>query len=89
VVISKLNETQLTSYYFEREIKLKPNKWLFNLNISKSLFKGAEVSFYVNNFLDDDAVFRYWSAPTRLSEEIRNPSLSYGIEFSMILDNFF
>ena len=89
VVISKLNETQLTSYYFEREIKLKPNKWLFNLNISKSLFKGAEVSFYVNNFLDDDAIYRYWSSPTRLYEEIRNPSLSYGIEFSMILDNFF
>ncbi|MBZ0198891.1 MAG: hypothetical protein K8H86_03420 [Ignavibacteriaceae bacterium] len=89
VDLSKLNDTQLTSYYFDGAIKTKPNKFLFNLNISKSLFKGAEVSFYVNNFLGDDAIYRYWSTPTRMADEIRNPSLSYGIEFSMILNNFF
>lgn len=87
--ISRLNETELTAYYFDRAIKTRPNKWLFNLNISKSLFPGAEISFYVNNFLDDDAIYRYMSTPTQAAEEIRNPSLSYGIEFSMILDNFF
>jgi hypothetical protein len=42
--------------FLTRSIKIKPNKWLFNVNVSKSLFKGAEVSFYVNNFLDDAAV---------------------------------
>ena len=89
VDMSKLNDTQLIQYYFDGTIKSKPNKWLFNLNISKSLFKGAEISFYVNNFLDDDAVHRYWSTPTKMADEIRNPSLSYGIEFSMILNNFF
>jgi hypothetical protein len=26
--------------------------WSFNINVSKSLYKGAEVSFFVNNFID-------------------------------------
>jgi outer membrane receptor protein involved in Fe transport len=26
--------------------------WAFNLNVSKSLYKGAEISFFVNNFVD-------------------------------------
>jgi hypothetical protein len=52
------------------------NKWLFNINISKSLYNGAEISFYVNNFLDDNA-------------DGRNPKLFYGIEFSSILDDIF
>lgn len=86
VEISVLNETQLTNYYFSRRIITKPNKWLLSLSISKSLFPGSEVSFYVNNFLDDPAIRRYNSSPTRISEEIRNPDLYYGIEFSMILD---
>lgn len=85
----KLNETQKIQYLFDREIRRKPNKWLFNLNISKSLFAGAEVSFYVNNFLDDPAIRTYNSTPTNLTEEIRNPSLTYGLEFSMMIDKFF
>jgi hypothetical protein len=87
--LSIFNETQIASYYFKREIKTKPNKWLFNLNVSKSLFPGAEVSFYINNLFDDSAVYRYRSSLTEYSESIRNPDLSYGIEFSMILDKFF
>ena len=87
--LSLLTEARLIAYYFEREIKLKPNKWLFNLNVSKSLFKGAEVSFYVNNFLDDPALRKYFVSVGSQIEEIRNPSLSYGVEFSMVLDNLF
>ncbi|MGE5437816.1 MAG: hypothetical protein ACM3O3_11355, partial [Syntrophothermus sp.] len=70
-------------------IKSKSVKWLFNLNVSKSLFQGGEVSFYVNNFLDDAAIRTYWSSPTKLDQESRNPNLTYGIEFSMIIDNLF
>lgn len=87
--LTLLTEAEKAAYLFDRQIKSKSPKWLLNLNVSKSLFKGAEVSFYVNNFLDDPALRRYWSSPTQISEETRNPSLTYGIEFSMIIDNFF
>jgi hypothetical protein len=83
------NQTVITNYLFDREIKTKPNKWLFNFNMSKSLFKGAEVSFYVNNFFDDPAIRRYYTSPTEEIDEIRNPDLFYGIEFSMMFDSFF
>jgi hypothetical protein len=77
-------------YAFDQDIKTKPNKFLFNLNISKSLFPGAEVSFYVNNFLDDPANYKYLSSPpSTYMESSRNPSLFYGLEFSMIVDNLF
>lgn len=73
---------------FDERIKTKPAKWLFNINISKALFKGAEVSFYVNNFLDDPAIYRYQYTynPQDITEAERNPPLFYGIEFSMVVD---
>lgn len=77
------------NYDFQRDIKSKYTKWLFNLNISKSLFRGAEVSFYVNNLFDDPAIRRFNSSPSVLVEEVRNPSLFYGIEFSCIVDELF
>ncbi len=86
---NKLNQSQLTKRRFDESIKTKPNKWLFTINISKSLFKGAEVSFYVNNFLDDPAINKYYSTPTLLMEEARNSELFYGLEFSMIFDYLF
>lgn len=79
--------TVTASYLFEQEIKRKPNKWLFSFNMSKSLFKGAEVSFYVNNFFDDPAIRRYNNSLTQMSDEKRNPDLFYGIEFSMMFDS--
>ncbi|MCU0644562.1 MAG: TonB-dependent receptor, partial [bacterium] len=62
-----------------------PSKWIFNVRVSKSLFKGAEVSLFVNNFLDDRAVFE----DPRLPGYYRtaNPEIFYGIEFSMLMDN--
>lgn len=73
---------------FDESIKYKYVKWLLNLNISKALFRGAEISFFVNNVLDDPAVRRYQRTydPNDIAEEIRNPNLFYGIEFSMIVD---
>lgn len=71
---------------FDESIRSKYVKWLFNLNISKALWRGAEVSFYVNNLLDDPALRRYQVSATTWSDEIRNPQLFYGIEFSMVVD---
>ncbi len=82
------SKTDITNYLFSEELKTKPNKWLFSFNMSKSLFKGAEVSFYVNNFFDDPATRRYYINPTEQMDEKRNPDLFYGIEFSMIFDSF-
>jgi len=84
-----LNETQKLDRAFDGDIKVKPNKWLFNISMSKSLFPGGEVSFYVNNFFDDPAVRRYYNTRTTEYEESRNPSLFYGIEFSMSVEGLF
>lgn len=83
------SEKDIAEYLFNRAIKRKPNKWLFSFNMSKSLFKGAELSFYVNNFLDDAAIRRYYSSTTDISEDKRNPDLFYGLEFSMMLGTLF
>lgn len=64
-----------------------PNKWIFNVRVSKSLFKGAEVSFYVNNFLDDRAYYELKQSPGHY--EPRNPEIFYGIEISAVMDTFF
>ena len=89
VDINLLNETQLGNYYLSREVRIKPAKWLLDFSISKSLFKGAEVSLYVNNFLDDPAIYRYMSTVSTTLESKRNPDLFYGIEFSMIFNSLF
>jgi hypothetical protein len=88
--LSLANSTELMLYNFNREIKTKPNKFLFNLNISKSLFPGAEVSFYVNNLLDDPAIYTYLATPpSTYYDSSRNPPLFYGLEYSMTFDNLF
>lgn len=86
IFIEQATEGAVREYYFDRLVKRKPNKWLLNLSMSKSLFKGAEVSFYVNNFIDDPAIYRYFSTYDYETETTRNPPLFYGIEFSMIID---
>lgn len=83
---SLLNPEKLISREYEGQIKTKPIKWLFNFSISKSLFPGAEVSFYVNNFLDDPAVYSYYQSYNTKIYSNRNPDLFYGLEFSMIFD---
>lgn len=73
---------------FDESIKTKPSKWLLSFNITQSIFKGAEISFYVNNFLDDPAVYRYYTNyKGEIAESTRNPSLFYGIEISIVLDD--
>ncbi len=59
----------------------RPNKWLVNLKVTKSLWKGGAVSFYVNNFLNNRPLYlSRRRAPTFPSYEIRNPELFYGLE---------
>ncbi len=73
-------------YYMEN----RPNKFLVNLRVSKSLFSGAEVSFFVNNFFNYRPLYalqRY--AQQNVNFERRNPELYYGIEFSSIIDKLF
>lgn len=89
IFLESATEGAINAYYFDRELKRKPNKWLFNLSMSKSLFDGAEVSFYVNNFIDDPALYRYYSSIDYETESSRNPALFYGLEFSMIIDKLF
>jgi len=86
---SLLSDYGKLRYTFDRLTKTKGPKWLFNVNISKSLFKGAEVSFYVNNLFDDPAVRRFETLPFFFAEEVRNPALFYGMEFSTIIDEMF
>ena len=88
--MSLANATEIVLYNFDRAIKTKPNKFLFNLNISKALFPGAEVSFYVNNFLDNPAIYTYLATPpSTYYDSSRNPPLFYGLEYSMTFDNLF
>ena len=56
-----------------------------NINISKSLGRGAEVSMFVHNFFDDPAYYlnEYGNYVSR------NHDIFYGLEFSVMLDNLF
>ena len=78
----RLNRNQLDYMTY-----IYPNKWLFNIRVSKSLFKGAEVSLFVNNFLDDRAFYENQRYPGYYRS--RNPEIFYGMEFSMLIDKLF
>lgn len=61
----------------------KPNKWLINIKVSKSLWKGAAVSFYVNNFFNNQPLYkRKRSSSTSPTYDRRNPDIFYGVDFS-------
>ncbi len=71
---------------FELLEEIKPNKWLVNLKVSKSLWKGAAVSFYVNNFFDNRPLYKIArSSASSPVYERRNPDIFYGIEFGTAL----
>ncbi len=82
------DEIGLTRHPSETDIGVfkRPNdRFLFNVNVSKSLGRGAEVSFFVHNIFDDPAwylnEYENWSS--------RNHEIFYGVQFSMILDYLF
>lgn len=67
----------------------RPNLWLINLRVSKELWKGSEVSFFVNNLFNYRPLYRRQRVPEgSLSYVRRNPEIFYGIEFSTVVDDF-
>ena len=64
----------------------RPNKWLFNVKVSKSLWSGAAISFFVNNFFNNRPLYKYSRrSPTSPSYQRRNPAIFYGLEFHTLL----
>jgi hypothetical protein len=59
------------------------DRYLFNINVSKSVGRGAEISFFVTNVFDDPATYETCSG----TYSTRNPNIFYGVEFSTILDD--
>lgn len=63
--------------------EVRPNRWLLNVNVSKSLFRGSEVTFFVNNIFNHRPRYQLRrTADAIQSFERRNPSIFYGVEFS-------
>ena len=60
-------------------------KWLFGITVSKSIWQGAEISFFVENIPNNRIYYlnRYGSYSTR------NPEIFWGVALSAILDNLF
>ncbi len=66
--------------------KSRPNdKWLFSIVVSKSLFKGAEISLFVDNIFNDMAYYKTLYG----GYAARNPEMFWGIAFSTKLDDLF
>ncbi len=65
-----------------------PDLWLMNLRVSKELWKGSEVSFFVNNLLNYRPLYlRKRVPPGSLSYLRRNPEIFYGVELSTVFDD--
>jgi hypothetical protein len=63
--------------------KAPNNRYLFNINVSKSIGRGAEISFFVHNVFDDASIYKNCFG----TYNVRNPDIFYGVEFSTILDD--
>lgn len=72
-------------WYLEENRK---NIWVFNLRVSKSLGRGSEFSFFVNNFFNSRPLYRRMRAPSE-SYTRENPELYFGIEISSKIDELF
>ncbi|MCU7490696.1 MAG: TonB-dependent receptor [Ignavibacteria bacterium] len=82
----KYTELRRSIESFELNNEDRPNKWLLNVKVSKSLWEGASVSFFVNNFLNNQPLYKSRRrSPDYPSYERRNPDIYYGIEFSSAL----
>ncbi|MGD9898714.1 MAG: hypothetical protein AB7T22_06260, partial [Calditrichaceae bacterium] len=64
----------------------RPNdKWIFSIVASKSLYKGAEISLFVENIFDDKGYYK----DRQGYYQTRNPEIFWGIAFSTKLDDLF
>lgn len=84
----------LTSNVYKRtypsywsKVENQQNIWLFNLRVSKSLLRGTEFSFFVNNIFNSHPLYRRARTTADTKSYTRlNPDLFFGIEISGILD---
>jgi outer membrane receptor for ferrienterochelin and colicin len=79
----------LTRSFEDRDILVwkRPNdRLLFNVNVTKSLGRGTELSFFVHNFFDDAA---FYLDPRNDRWDARNHNIFYGIEVSVVMNRFF
>lgn len=65
-------------YWHDNELYDRGGRWLANFRITKALSRAAEISIYINNFLDDRAA---WKNYQNIYFEL-NPEIFYGLEFS-------
>ena len=77
-----------SDYWYKPENK--KNIWLFNLRVSKSLFSGTEVSFFVNNIFNDHPLYRRQRTTAGTKSYTRlNPDIFFGVEFSGVVNKLF
>jgi hypothetical protein len=77
---------KLTHTYTDLDLavhKTPNDRVLFNVNVSKSVGRGAEISLFVHNLFDDPSFYKDYQDIWQQ----RNPNIFYGVEFSMILDD--
>lgn len=78
---SKFTEIRRKIEYYELFKENKPNKWLINIKITKTLWKGNAISFYVNNLLNNRPLYKIKRrSPSSPSYERRNQEIFYGME---------
>jgi outer membrane receptor protein involved in Fe transport len=76
--------------YWDLNEEDRPNKWLVNLKVTKSLWAGSAISFYVNNFLNNRPLYaNKRSNPNTPTYDRRNIDIFYGIEFHSSLTGIF
>jgi hypothetical protein len=69
-------------------IENQKNIWVFNLRVSKSLSKGSEISFYVNNIFNSHPLYKRQRTSSSSTSYMRlNPDLYFGVEFSGIFND--
>ena len=64
-------------------IRKPGDRFLFNINVTKSIGRSAEISMFVHNVFDDSAYYLNQYG----SWEARNHRIFYGVEFSMMLND--
>lgn len=84
--------TQLTRTYddFWYVMENITNTWVLNLRVSKALFSGSEMSFFVNNIFNYRPLHeRQRTSGVTPSYSKLNPPLYFGVEFSSKIDGLF
>jgi len=82
--LPKYQELKRSVELFELNEEDRPNIWLFNLKVSKSLWQGTSVSFFVNNFFNNRPMYMLKRrSPSLPSFERRNPPIFYGMELNL------